>query len=196
MTDSGSTWYTAWWRIDPYCWRQGSSRLHNWSNMYLRYQFDSCRVFLAGGGPGILWKNKDTSILHCAELYLRGVTASALGPPVTVVVSDVWSVLTQKMEGSPSKFPDRCGKIQGSQVPPLPRAPQDLHGAPGGENGERPCGRTDPSWTWEKWRSDEAFLVTVSASSVHSRGYYTIVLNLLSRVQSYIYIYIHVYVYI
>ena len=92
------------------------------------------------------------------------------------------------MEGSPSKFPDRCGKIQGSQVPPLPRAPQDLHGAPGGENGERPCGRTDPSWTWEKWRSDEAFLVTVSASSVHSRGYYTIVLNLLSRIQSYIYI--------
>ena len=132
--------------------------------------------------------------------------ASALGPPVTVVVSDVWSVLTQKMEGSPSKFPDRCGKIQGSQVPPLPRAPQDLHGAPGGENGERPCGRTDPSWTWEKWRSDEAFLVTVSASSVHSRGYYTIVLNLLSRIQSYIYyirvcvyyiiLYIHIYVYI
>lgn len=32
----------------------------------------------------------------------------------------------------------------------------DLHGAPGGESGARPCGRSDASWNWEKWRSDEA----------------------------------------
>ena len=31
----------------------------------------------------------------------------------------------------------------------------DLHGGPGGESGDRPCGRVDPNWSWEKWRVDE-----------------------------------------
>lgn len=32
----------------------------------------------------------------------------------------------------------------------------DLHGNPGGESGERPCGRRDSTWTWHRWRRDEA----------------------------------------
>ncbi|CAK9106196.1 3-beta-glucanase 1) (Exo-1 [Durusdinium trenchii] len=32
----------------------------------------------------------------------------------------------------------------------------DLHGCPGGESGDRPCGRHDSSWSWERWRTDEA----------------------------------------
>eukprot|EP00913_Durusdinium_trenchii_P004018 g3721.t1 len=31
----------------------------------------------------------------------------------------------------------------------------DLHGCPGGESGDRPCGRHDSSWSWERWRTDE-----------------------------------------
>eukprot|EP00928_Gymnodinium_smaydae_P079623 TRINITY_DN63501_c0_g1_i1.p1 TRINITY_DN63501_c0_g1~~TRINITY_DN63501_c0_g1_i1.p1 ORF type:complete len:636 (-),score=131.57 TRINITY_DN63501_c0_g1_i1:73-1980(-) len=30
----------------------------------------------------------------------------------------------------------------------------DLHGCPGGESGERPCGRENPDWTWQDWRFD------------------------------------------
>ncbi|CAE7568358.1 exgA [Symbiodinium natans] len=32
----------------------------------------------------------------------------------------------------------------------------DLHGAPGGESGERPCGRERKDWRWEHWRLDES----------------------------------------
>ncbi|CAJ1400856.1 unnamed protein product [Effrenium voratum] len=32
----------------------------------------------------------------------------------------------------------------------------DLHGNPGGESGERPCGRKNSAWRWEDWRQDEA----------------------------------------
>eukprot|EP00931_Biecheleriopsis_adriatica_P074250 TRINITY_DN48353_c0_g1_i1.p1 TRINITY_DN48353_c0_g1~~TRINITY_DN48353_c0_g1_i1.p1 ORF type:complete len:566 (-),score=118.06 TRINITY_DN48353_c0_g1_i1:118-1815(-) len=32
----------------------------------------------------------------------------------------------------------------------------DLHGNPGGESGDRPCGRKDASWSWQNWRQDEA----------------------------------------
>ena len=32
----------------------------------------------------------------------------------------------------------------------------DLHGNPGGETGERPCGRADGTWTPGRWRTDEA----------------------------------------
>lgn len=32
----------------------------------------------------------------------------------------------------------------------------DLHGAPGGESGEKPCGRESKSWTWRDWRFDES----------------------------------------
>jgi len=32
----------------------------------------------------------------------------------------------------------------------------DLHGAPGGESGERPCGRERRDWTWRDWRLGES----------------------------------------
>eukprot|EP00442_Polarella_glacialis_P052733 CAMPEP_0115071614 /NCGR_PEP_ID=MMETSP0227-20121206/13769_1 /TAXON_ID=89957 /ORGANISM="Polarella glacialis, Strain CCMP 1383" /LENGTH=600 /DNA_ID=CAMNT_0002458263 /DNA_START=197 /DNA_END=2000 /DNA_ORIENTATION=+ len=32
----------------------------------------------------------------------------------------------------------------------------DLHGAPGGESGEKPCGRERKDWTWENWRFQES----------------------------------------
>lgn len=32
----------------------------------------------------------------------------------------------------------------------------DLHGAPGGESGERPCGRERTDWHWEDWRFDQS----------------------------------------
>jgi glucan 1,3-beta-glucosidase len=32
----------------------------------------------------------------------------------------------------------------------------DLHGAPGGESGERPCGRERKEWQWQDWRFDES----------------------------------------
>lgn len=32
----------------------------------------------------------------------------------------------------------------------------DLHGAPGGESGETPCGREMKDWRWEQWRLDES----------------------------------------
>lgn len=35
----------------------------------------------------------------------------------------------------------------------------DLHGNPGGENGDRPCGRKDPDWLWWHWRFKEALQV-------------------------------------
>ena len=44
---------------------------------------------------------------------------------------------------------------------------QDLHGAPGGENGERPCGRIDGSWNWQKWRTDEAPKTETTVAAGH-----------------------------
>jgi len=32
----------------------------------------------------------------------------------------------------------------------------DLHGAPGGESGEKPCGRARKDWTWKDWRFDDS----------------------------------------
>lgn len=32
----------------------------------------------------------------------------------------------------------------------------DLHGAPGGESGEKPCGRECKDWQWKDWRVDES----------------------------------------
>lgn len=32
----------------------------------------------------------------------------------------------------------------------------DLHGNPGGESGDRPCGKKDSEWTWQHWRQDRA----------------------------------------
>eukprot|EP00913_Durusdinium_trenchii_P010512 g9857.t1 len=32
----------------------------------------------------------------------------------------------------------------------------DLHGAPGGESGETPCGREMKDWRWERWRFEES----------------------------------------
>jgi glucan 1,3-beta-glucosidase len=32
----------------------------------------------------------------------------------------------------------------------------DLHGAPGGESGEKPCGRERKTWRWEDWRFDDS----------------------------------------
>jgi len=32
----------------------------------------------------------------------------------------------------------------------------DLHGAPGGESGEKPCGRERRDWSWQDWRFDES----------------------------------------
>jgi glucan 1,3-beta-glucosidase len=32
----------------------------------------------------------------------------------------------------------------------------DLHGAPGGESGEKPCGRESKDWHWQQWRFDES----------------------------------------
>lgn len=32
----------------------------------------------------------------------------------------------------------------------------DLHGAPGGESGEKPCGRERKEWQWQEWRFDES----------------------------------------
>merc|ERR1719401_2999036 len=32
----------------------------------------------------------------------------------------------------------------------------DLHGAPGGESGEQPCGRERKNWRWEDWRFDDS----------------------------------------
>ena len=32
----------------------------------------------------------------------------------------------------------------------------DLHGNPGGESGEKPCGRTKRDWNFGHWRRDEA----------------------------------------
>jgi len=41
----------------------------------------------------------------------------------------------------------------------------DLHGAPGGENAERPCGRKDATWNWQKWRTDEAVRILGSLAA-------------------------------
>lgn len=35
----------------------------------------------------------------------------------------------------------------------------DLHGAPGGESGEKPCGRERREWRWQDWRFDESIAV-------------------------------------
>mmetsp|Transcript_74939 Transcript_74939/g.173771 ORF Transcript_74939/g.173771 Transcript_74939/m.173771 type:complete len:593 (+) Transcript_74939:44-1822(+) len=35
----------------------------------------------------------------------------------------------------------------------------DLHGAPGGESGETPCGRRRSDWSWADWRTDESIEV-------------------------------------
>ena len=35
----------------------------------------------------------------------------------------------------------------------------DLHGNPGGESGEKPCGKADATWTFNEWRRDEAIHV-------------------------------------
>jgi len=32
----------------------------------------------------------------------------------------------------------------------------DLHGNPGGESGDRPCGKSNPKWRWQDWRREEA----------------------------------------
>ena len=32
----------------------------------------------------------------------------------------------------------------------------DLHGNPGGETEEKPCGRQNDNWCFEDWRRDEA----------------------------------------
>ena len=34
-----------------------------------------------------------------------------------------------------------------------------LHGNPGGESGEKPCGRANPSWSFSDWRREEALRV-------------------------------------
>jgi hypothetical protein len=41
----------------------------------------------------------------------------------------------------------------------------DLHGAPGGENALRPCGREHPRWAYQDWRLGEslAVLATIAA---------------------------------
>lgn len=35
----------------------------------------------------------------------------------------------------------------------------DLHGAPGGESGEKPCGRERRDWHWKEWRFDDSVAV-------------------------------------
>jgi len=35
----------------------------------------------------------------------------------------------------------------------------DLHGNPGGESGDHPCGRANPKWTWRNWRFEDSLEV-------------------------------------
>jgi len=46
----------------------------------------------------------------------------------------------------------------------------DLHGNPGGESGDRPCGRMDSHWDWSHWKRNETKLIlrTVAARYKHA----------------------------
>jgi glucan 1,3-beta-glucosidase len=46
----------------------------------------------------------------------------------------------------------------------------DLHGAPGGESGERPCGRERKEWSWQEWRFDES-VAALRAVATRYRGH-------------------------
>lgn len=46
----------------------------------------------------------------------------------------------------------------------------DLHGAPGGESGERPCGRESKDWHWQEWRFDES-VAALRAVATRYRGH-------------------------
>merc|ERR1719253_695402 len=35
----------------------------------------------------------------------------------------------------------------------------DLHGAPGGESTDKPCGRMKKDWCWQQWRFDDSIKV-------------------------------------
>jgi len=45
----------------------------------------------------------------------------------------------------------------------------DLHGAPGGESGERPCGRQKAGWRWQDWRFEDSIAV-LRAIATRYRG--------------------------
>lgn len=45
----------------------------------------------------------------------------------------------------------------------------DLHGAPGGESGEKPCGRERTDWHWKNWRFDES-IAALRAIAERYRG--------------------------
>lgn len=45
----------------------------------------------------------------------------------------------------------------------------DLHGAPGGESGEKPCGRERKDWRWQDWRFDES-IAALRAVATRYRG--------------------------
>jgi len=61
-----------------------------------------------------------------------------------------------KFVGPCLEYLDRAvswGQVHGIQVL------LDLHGAPGGESSEKPCGRQHKDWRWEDWRIDETLKV-------------------------------------
>ncbi|CAK9066131.1 3-beta-glucanase 1) (Exo-1 [Durusdinium trenchii] len=47
----------------------------------------------------------------------------------------------------------------------------DLHGAPGGESGETPCGREMKDWRWERWRFEESLEAKGSALKIIAERY-------------------------
>lgn len=46
----------------------------------------------------------------------------------------------------------------------------DLHGNPGGESGDKPCGREDADWNFDRWRRDEAIEVLRTVAARYARS--------------------------
>eukprot|EP00928_Gymnodinium_smaydae_P043824 TRINITY_DN2929_c0_g1_i3.p1 TRINITY_DN2929_c0_g1~~TRINITY_DN2929_c0_g1_i3.p1 ORF type:complete len:411 (+),score=77.39 TRINITY_DN2929_c0_g1_i3:436-1668(+) len=115
-----------------------------------------CKALLEAGGPDLraelFAKHRRT---HYSEETFDDLVAHGLN--AVRLPLGYWTVRgpgpEEHFEGPCLELLDRAvamAEARGLQVL------LDLHGTPGGESGERPCGRVDHAWHWTSWRRQEA----------------------------------------
>jgi len=112
-----------------------------------------------------LWKHRDSYITREGFQLIRDRGLNAVRLPL-----GYWTVLGpapgEPYEGPALEYVDRAvawAEEVGLQII------LDLHGCPGGESADPPCGHQDRSWSWQRWRFNES-LDALKALCLRYRG--------------------------
>eukprot|EP00403_Amphidinium_massartii_P023490 CAMPEP_0178386368 /NCGR_PEP_ID=MMETSP0689_2-20121128/8525_1 /TAXON_ID=160604 /ORGANISM="Amphidinium massartii, Strain CS-259" /LENGTH=407 /DNA_ID=CAMNT_0020006705 /DNA_START=14 /DNA_END=1234 /DNA_ORIENTATION=+ len=119
-------------------------------------EYSFCQALLEAGGPELRKQVfKEHRQRHYTEATFRKIKEAGLN--AVRVPFGYWTVFgpsdNDPYEGPCLDVLDEAVRLAGEvglQVL------LDLHSCPGGENGQRPSGRCDSSWTWTKWRQEES----------------------------------------